>query len=181
MKTHFWKLAFGAVVVLVVLCAPLRSTFAAESTVRVTIDGNIFYALQAVCGFSTQEGQISKNQTVMTVSTSVRVWVEITSKLNMSFPELQSLFDLANVVPMSDIKDMKIEFFRGEIISTDTVITYLFKGRIRKFEIYNPVGSGTSPMDQAHYGGLPANTNVLYLELEPIIDPVTGRPFTITN
>jgi len=145
----------------------------AGGRVSITIDGNKFKAIQAIFGVSTQKDQNGK-PLKESLSTRVRVWADISDQQNVAFSHLKSFFDLANVPTSDKIKDMKVEFWKDDKVGGDAICCYQFKGWVGKFETYNPVAnqdmtsSGTTA--SSGYGGLGSYNNILYLELEPVID-----------
>ena len=156
----------------------------AGGRVSVTIDGKKFKAIQATLGISTQKDQNGK-PLKETLTTRVRVWADISDQKNVPFGTLKSFFDLANV-PVSDkFKDMKVEFWKEDKIDGDAICCYQFKGWIGKFETYNPVANQdmtSSGSDSAGgYGGLGTYNNILYLELEPIVDTETYGNVQLSN
>jgi hypothetical protein len=145
----------------------------AGGRVSVTIDGKKFKAIQAIFGVSTQKDQNGK-PLKESLSTRVRVWADISDPQNVSFGNLKSIFDLANVPTTDKIKDMKVEFWKEDKVDGDAICCYQFKGWVGKFETYNPVASqdmtSSGAASAGGYGGLGSYNNILYLELEPVID-----------
>jgi hypothetical protein len=145
----------------------------AGGRVSVTIDGKKFKAIQAIFGVSTQKDQNGK-PLKESLSTRVRVWADISDQQNVPFGTLKSFFDLANVATHDKIKDIKVEFWKEDKVGGDTICCYQFKGWVGKFETYNPVASKDMTSSGAEsaggYGGLGSYNNILYLELEPVID-----------
>jgi hypothetical protein len=145
----------------------------AGSRVSVTVDGNKFKAIQTIFGVSTQKDQNGK-PLKESFSTKVRVWADISDQQNMPFDTLKALFELSNVPTTDKFKDMKVEFWKEDKVGGDVICSYQFKGWVGRFETYNPVANkdmtSSASDGGAGYGGLGSYNNILYLELEPIVD-----------
>jgi hypothetical protein len=156
----------------------------AGSRVSVTIDGKKFAAIQVIMGVSTQKDQNGK-PLKESFSTRVRVWADISDQKNVPFATLNSFFTLANVPTSDSFKDMKVEFWKDDKVGGDVICSYQFKGWIGKFEAYNPVANqdmtGNSGGGAGGYGGLAAYNNVLYIELEPVVDLTNYGSVKLSN
>jgi len=156
----------------------------AGSRVSVTIDGKKFKAIQTILGVSTQKDQNGK-PLKESFSTRVRVWADISDPQNIPFDALKSFFELSNIPTSDSFKDMKVEFWKDDKIGGDVICSYQFKGWIGRFETYNPVANkdmtSNSGESGAGYGGLASYNNILYLELEPIVDLERHSNVKLTN
>jgi len=156
----------------------------AGSRVSVSIDGKKFKAIQAIFGVSTQKDQNGK-PLKESFSTRVRVWSDISDPENVPFDTLKGFFDLANVPTSEKFKDIKVEFWKEDKAGGDVICAYQFKGWIGKFETYNPIASrdmtATGSDSGSGYGGLGSYNNILYLELEPIVDLERFANVKVTN
>jgi hypothetical protein len=145
----------------------------AGGRVSVTIDGKKFKAIQAMLGVSTQKDQNGK-PLKETLTTRVRVWADISDQKNLPFGTLKGFFDLANIPIAEKFKEMKVEFWKEDKVDGDAICCYQFTGWIGKFETYNPIPSqdmtASGNAESSGYGGLGKYNNILYMELEPIVD-----------
>jgi len=155
----------------------------AGNRVSVTIDGKKFKAIRVVYGASTQKDKNGK-PLLESYGTKVNVWADISDQKQFPFATLSSFFELANVVTSDKFKPMKVEFWK-EDKAGDVICSMQFKGWIGKLEIYNPDTTqdttGSSGGTVHSHGGLGAYNNILYLELEPLIDSENHGSVKLTN
>ncbi|HEX3436606.1 MAG TPA: hypothetical protein VHT24_07535 [Pseudacidobacterium sp.] len=112
---------------------------AIPSRTTVTIDGNKFNAYSVSFGITTDhEG---KGMPLMgTGFCSIDIHVDANDNINIPFPTLKALFDMANIATTAKIKDIKIEFWQDDS-KTNAVCVYSFQGWISHFNI-NSQGEG---------------------------------------
>ena len=117
----------------------------------VTIDGNNFDALNAEVGLHTHhDGHGMPMMAAQAVS--IHVTVDIHDTVNMPFPTLIKLFDLANNLTTDKICDMKIEYWKDEH-KQDAICVYQFRGWIANFVTSSGAGSN----------------HILHLSLQPAL------------
>jgi hypothetical protein len=154
---------------------------AGSGRVSVTVDGNKFDAITVNFNITTQKDQAGM-PILQTLNTKACVWVDAHDNKNLPFGTFSKLFELANVPDNNKLKDVKIEYWLDDQ-KKDALCTYKFKGWISKFSTYNPpvvqgASSGGSNI-QANWEN--QFNNILYLELEPIINKSSQSEVLIGN
>ena len=154
---------------------------AGSGRVTVTIDGTKFDAISVNYGITTKKDQAGM-PILQTLDTTARVWVDAHDTKNFPFNAFQKVFELANVPDNKKLKDMKIEYWLDDS-KQDALCSYKFKGWISKFETYNPVTmKGVNETgDRAQASWEQQYNNIVYLELEPIINKTNQTEVSIGN
>lgn len=110
---------------------------AQPSNATVTIDGDKINAISVSVGLTTRHNHVGMPQ-MGTVACHVTVVVDMHN--NVSYDQLQKLFELAKIVTRDKIKQIKVEFWRDEN-QQDAICTYSFKGWISNFTTSSGNGS----------------------------------------
>ena len=146
--------------------SPYRSTC--------TIDGNKFDAVEMSVVFETAKDRAGMPQ-MGSLTTSIKVIVDIHDDKNMPYGTLSSLFELSKVVTRDKVKDMKLEFWKDDA-HEDALCAYKFKGWISGFHTANPSGgdeiAGKDSVNLNH---------MLILNLEPALNQQNFKDVTLTN
>lgn len=102
---------------------------AQPSNATITIDGSKINAMSVSVGLSTRHNDVGMPQ-MGTLACHINVIVDMHN--NVSYDQLQNLFELAKIVTRDKIKPIKIEFWKDEN-QQDAICTYSFKGWISEF------------------------------------------------
>jgi len=148
---------------------------AGSGRVTVTVDGTKFDAITVKFGVNTQKDQTGM-PILQTLNTRARVWVDAHDTKNFPFNAFKALFELANVPDNKKLKDMQIEYWLDDT-KADALCSYKFKGWISRFETYNPALGG----GQIGEAWEQQYNNILYMELEPIINKTNQQEVNIGN
>jgi hypothetical protein len=115
---------------------------AQPSVTTISIDGNKFNPLSASVSFWTASDR--PGMPVMgSFKAGIEVVVDVHDNTNIPFATLKKLSELAQVVTLDKIKDIKIEFWQDEH-HQDAICTYAFKGWISHWHTSSGDGSGNN-------------------------------------
>ena len=115
------------------------------------------------------------------LQTSIRVFADLHDDRNLPHSAVKQFFNLANVVTLDKIKDIKIEFWKDDA-HQDALASYGFKGWISRFETSNPHELVSSDNGNGEHPAAPSDINhLLVLDLEPALNQQNFKEIKFSN
>ena len=145
----------------------------------VTYDGESFEALSVSISFDTLKDQ-AQMPVMGSLTTTVRVWVDMHDTENMPYGKLSALFEAAKVVTNEKIKTVKIEMWKDDA-KEDALCAYNFKGWISKFETKNPLAETGAQTGAVSGTSLATVNNLLVIDFEAAMNQSQFGEISMSN
>ena len=145
----------------------------------VTYDSETFEALSVSVSFDTLKDQ-AQMPVMGSLTTTVRVWVDMHDTENMPHAKLKALFEAAKVVTNEKIKTCKIEVWKDDA-KEDALCAYNFKGWISKFQTSNPLAETGAQTGGVSNTSLATVNNLLVLDFEAAMNQSEFGEISMSN
>jgi hypothetical protein len=113
-----------------------------------------------------------------TLGTKIVALADFHDTTNLPYSSMQTLFNLANVVSLQNIKPITITFWQDDS-KQNALCAYSFNGWISKFKTTNPMADASDA--DGELSATSTINHLLYLELEPALDQKNFTSLKISN
>ncbi len=153
------------------MATPYRAT--------VTYDSEVFEAISVSISFDTLKDQ-AQMPVMGSLTTTIRVWVDMHDTANMPYGTLSALFEAAKVVTSEKIKTCKIEIWKDDA-KEDALCAYNFKGWISKFETKNPLAETGAQTGGVSTSSLATVNNLLTIDFQAAMNQTEFGEISMSN